>query len=429
MDQSTMQWTREAINNIQSNLTVRIREGNLSNRDQQMMANMMAEIQKELENQTAANEAVRELYENLGRIQEELTAPITREVADRIEVTAAAAGRNLDELEKVNHIANALQLDAQSIIPLLEQLQQKQNEMRQSFQKAVDIDFQLYGKTSSLTERALEAYHFEITPDRQVIEAVTKETEEPAKDHSSKQAEPEIKKSPAAFSEKRELYQEGDRIKLKIPNVTPEEKKAIENQLFQAGARYYKGTIPAEESNTGKEVNYTSWYVKYTEGMDLSPFASYIKGRQSQAQKETTGNAPAPAQEAAAISAAVQAPPAASSGKEPYQAGDRIKLKIPNVTPEEKKAIENQLFQAGARYYKGTIPAEESNTGKEVNYTSWYVKYKEGMDLSAFSPYIKGKQQQKPSVLKQLDKNKKQAGEGKEKLPEEMEKKSPEMER
>lgn len=36
MDQSTMQWTREAINNIQSNLTVRIREGNLSNRDQQM---------------------------------------------------------------------------------------------------------------------------------------------------------------------------------------------------------------------------------------------------------------------------------------------------------------------------------------------------------------------------------------------------------
>ena len=298
MDQSTMQWTREAINNIQSNLTVRIREGNLSNRDQQMMANMMAEIQKELENQTAANEAVRELYENLGRIQEELTAPITREVADRIEATAAAAGRNLDELEKVNHIANALQLDAQSIIPLLEQLQQKQNEMRQSFQKAVDIDFQLYGKTSSLTERALEAYHF-------------------AKDHSSKQAEPEIKKSPAAFSEKRELYQEGD----------------------------------------------------------------------------------------------------------------RIKLKIPNVTPEEKKAIENQLFQAGARYYKGTIPAEESNTGKEVNYTSWYVKYKEGMDLSAFSPYIKGKPQQKPSVLKQLDKNKKQAGEGKEKLPEEMEKKSPEMER
>lgn len=51
------------------------------------------------------------------------------------------------------------------------------------------------------------------------------------------------------------------------------------------------------------------------------------------------------------------------------------------------------------------------------------------MDLSAFSPYIKGKPQQKPSVLKQLDKNKKQAGEGKEKLPEEMEKKSPEMER
>ena len=78
MDQSTMQWTREAINNIQSNLTVRIREGNLSNRDQQMMANMMAEIQKELENQTAANEAVRELYEKLVRIQEELTAPITR---------------------------------------------------------------------------------------------------------------------------------------------------------------------------------------------------------------------------------------------------------------------------------------------------------------------------------------------------------------
>lgn len=317
MDQSTMQWTREAINNIQSNLTVRIRERNLSSRDQQMMANMMAEIQKELENQTAANEAIRELYENLGRIQEELTAPITREAADRIEAIAAAAGRNLDELEKVNHIANALQLDAQSIIPLLEQLQQKQNEMRQSFQKAVDIDFQLYGKTSSLTERALEAYHFEITPDRQVIEAITKETEELAKDHSSKQAEPEIKKSPAAFSEKRELYQEGD----------------------------------------------------------------------------------------------------------------RIKLKIPNVTPEEKKAIENQLFQAGARYYKGTIPAEESNTGKEVNYTSWYVKYKEGMDLSAFSPYIKGKQKQKPSVLKQLDKNKKQAGEGKEKLPEEMEKKSPEMER
>lgn len=202
MDQSTMQWTREAINNIQSNLTVRIRERNLSSRDQQMMANMMAEIQKVLENQTAANEAIRELYENLGRIQEELTAPITREAADRIEAIAAAAGRNLDELEKVNHIANALQLDAQSIIPLLEQLQQKQNEMRQSFQKAVDIDFQLYGKTSSLTERALEAYHFEITPDRQVIEAITKETEELAKDHSSKQAEPEIKKSPAAFSEK-----------------------------------------------------------------------------------------------------------------------------------------------------------------------------------------------------------------------------------
>lgn len=83
--------------------------------------------------------------------------------------------RNLNEQEKVEHIVHALQLDAQSIMPLLDQLKQKQNEMRQSFQKAVDIDFQLYGKASSLTERALEAYYFEITPDRQVVEAVKKQ--------------------------------------------------------------------------------------------------------------------------------------------------------------------------------------------------------------------------------------------------------------
>lgn len=297
MKQSTTQWAREAIDNIQFNLIKRAKEGTLSGSDQQMMVAMMADIRKELESQIGINEAIQELYDNFGNIQKELSIPISSEGAARIERTASASKRNLNELEKVEHIVNALQLDAQSIIPLLEQLQQKQNEMRQSFQKAVDIDFQLYGKISDLTERALEAYHFEITPDRQVVMAA----------------------------------------------ISAEEKEA----------------------------------------------------------------------------------PAAASGKEPYRQGDTIQLKIPSTTQEERKRIENQLFQAGARYYKGTIPAEKSSTGKEVNYKSWYVKYKEGMKLSAFSPYIKEKQQQKPSMMKQLNRNKKEIGEGKERQKEKRDKEKP----
>lgn len=418
MNQTTQEWARETLKSVKISIIERAKQGTLKENDQITVAKMIEEIQLELKQESERSEAIRELHDNLGRLQKEISVPLDKEKGiDSLEETVSAVDRSLDEIEKIKYIANALQLDAQSIIPLLEQLQQKQNEMRQSFQKAVDIDFQLYGKTSSLTERALEAYHFEITPDRQVVEAITKETlEEPAKNIPDRQTEASEPQKIPTVTPERAFYKEGDTIRLRIPGgMVPEKKKEIENQLFQAGARYYKGTIPAEESSTGKEVNYKSWYIKYSEGMDLSVFAPYIKENQKPAQSRKMIT-PIPKENETGPEKDVKEGLVNNNiahESAVYQEGDIIKLRLPPAEQEVKREIENMLFKEGARYHKGIIPAEESSTGKEVNYKSWYIKYSEGMDLSAFAPYIRGKQPQRESVIKQLKQNQKEAEEKK----------------
>lgn len=244
MKQSTMQWAREAISNIKTSLVTRIKAENLGGRDRQMMANMIADIQKEIQAQKESNVTIRQLYDNLGTIRKELTSPISKGSAGRIEAAALETERNLNELEKISHIASALQIDAQSIMPLLDQLQKKQDEMRQSFQKAVDIDFHLYGKTSHLTEKALEAYHFEVTQDRQVVKT------------SAHKTQPNPIPSPSFIPEGK-LYQKGDRTKLKTPNIArdkiPQEPSVL-RQLNQSKKEPEGGkeSLPKKAFEIGK---------------------------------------------------------------------------------------------------------------------------------------------------------------------------------
>ena len=69
--------------------------------------------------------------------------------------------------------------------------------------------------------------------------------------------------------------------------------------------------------------------------------------------------------------------------------GKKVLLKIPKGTREERREIENALFNAGARYEKKTIPAEKSITGSEYKYKQWYVIKNENTDMTPFLPYVK----------------------------------------
>lgn len=168
MDQEMIKWIKETLQSVRDSIIERYENNTMHKKDQLTLTQMLAAIQDELEKNLSENANVMELKEELGNLQTALSGPIKDNIAE-VKTAVEKAGRKLTEIEKVAYIANALQLDAQSIIPLLEQLKQKQDEIRQSFQQAVDIDYKLYGEVSDLTKQALESFHYALSADRQVI--------------------------------------------------------------------------------------------------------------------------------------------------------------------------------------------------------------------------------------------------------------------
>lgn len=136
-------------------------------------------------------------------------------------------------------------------------------------QNVVDIDIKLYGSVSKETMEIIDVQHCELV-NNLVQEKNIPETdreEKPDRRNSEEQQENHAVSN----------MKPGGILKLKLPRMDPGQKKAAENMLFQAGARYSKYRIPAEKSTTHGEINGRSWYVRLAEGTDLKPFIPYIR--------------------------------------------------------------------------------------------------------------------------------------------------------
>lgn len=195
MEQTTIREIRETMESIRTSFIPRAEANTLNPRDAAFLSEIVGDLKKEIAEEAGRNESVKEIYGYLARMQGLLDDPEPTG-ARQIAGLEAAISRDMDEMEKIVHIANALQLDAHGIQPLLEQIRQKQEEVMRSFQQAVDIDLKLYGKLSELTERGMEAFHFAVTPEGKVTAAqqVPKESgkwAEPRREQRQERREPE----------------------------------------------------------------------------------------------------------------------------------------------------------------------------------------------------------------------------------------------
>lgn len=155
------------------------------------------------------------------------------------------------------------------------------------------------------------------------------------------------------------------RVELELPRMEYEELRKLENQLFEAGARYDKWEIPKEESRDGKAHYGKNWYVMKSDDTDMTPFKDFIKNK----EQEKTPEQPKEQEE---------------------KKYERISLKLPtDLSKEEYKELSNKLYEAGARYNKNTVPAEKSADGKEHTYWNWHIDKTAETDMSPFLPYIK----------------------------------------
>ncbi|WP_342755919.1 hypothetical protein [Kineothrix sedimenti] len=165
MDSTKLKWCNDVLGSVDDAIQ-RIKEGTFNRKQQYLLMEVTGDLINALED----SETYKELVTLLNKIQEEFEVPQIMDInSDRIIEIKEKMAIQLNEVEKINYIQTALQLDVQSIMPLLEQIRQKQEEVRLSFQKAVDIDFVLHGKVSEITAGALEAFHFDVNGDKEVV--------------------------------------------------------------------------------------------------------------------------------------------------------------------------------------------------------------------------------------------------------------------
>ena len=174
--------------------------------------------------------------------------------------------------EKFSNTAEIMTLEKQKLELMMQTFKTDIEEMNlhemklRLMQDFVNIDLKLYG---SVTEKTLEVL------DVQKCKLVNKQVQEKmVQEIGSKEQDADINTQ--------EKYKTGSRntgelFKLKLPQMEPEQKRTTEKMFFQKGARYDKYIIPAERSKTHEEIKGKSWYVKATDGMDLSPFIPYIR--------------------------------------------------------------------------------------------------------------------------------------------------------
>lgn len=169
MNQETIKWIKEILDSIEISIIERFHAGTLKRGDQKTLSNMIGDIlEMATEYTSPENQLMETLTQNLEKVQIILSNRIFVEDVGLLSDGVVAIKRSLDELERNQYIAAAFQLDVQAVMPLMEQLIAKQEEIRQTFQKAVDIDYSIMGEPSELILQALEAYHFKIA-NKQVV--------------------------------------------------------------------------------------------------------------------------------------------------------------------------------------------------------------------------------------------------------------------
>lgn len=140
-------------------------------------------------------------------------------------------------------------------------------------------------------------------------------------------------------------------IRLKLPSgLSKNEFEDLTNELYKAGARYDKITIPAEKSYTGHEVTVWNWYINPDRVDSLVPF-------------------------------------------QPYMENKTIKFRLPeNLTKEEAEKIGKELLDAGAYYQNYAVPANKSRDGKEHKGRNWFVNPAKVPSMDPFKDFIGMKQ-------------------------------------
>lgn len=176
---------------------------------------------------------------------------------------------------------------------------------------------------------------------------------------------------------------ESKKVLLKIPSgLNREERKELEDALFKAGARYTKETIPADKSNTGKEVYYKSWYVMQKENTDMTPFQEYIRpGKNVEKQTDL------PEKKSQSMLSEQQ------TSKE-KDSEDKIYLNLPHVSKAAFSKLIEEISKNGAKF-----------DGKAK---AWYIT--ENADFNQFKKYLGLSKEQvdkkRESVIDKLNKNK-----------------------
>ena len=169
MDKKLIKWGQEISNSVELAIQ-RIEGKSLSNKDHALTLEICGDLIEELKQ----NENDKEIEGLFTKIQTELEEPDVEKInITGLKYLQQEITDKLYEAEKINHITDALQLDAQSIMPLEEQIREKREEVRTSFQKAVDLDVKIYGSVSEITIRAMEAYHFDIDKNMNVVAVQT----------------------------------------------------------------------------------------------------------------------------------------------------------------------------------------------------------------------------------------------------------------
>lgn len=238
MEQTTIREIKETMESIRTSFIPRAESNTLNPRDAAFLSEIVGDLKKGIAEEAGRNENVKEIYGCLAQMQGLLDDPEPTS-ARQIAGLEAAISRDMDEMEKIVHIANALQLDAHGIQPLLEQIRKKQEEVMQSFQAAVDIDFKLYGEMSGLTKNAMEAFHFEVNAERKVTTAW--QAPEPSREHGTGTQMQEREQPPVQPEEKAaggKPANDAAREYLKILPQGREQFKEATEFLKQSGGRY-----------------------------------------------------------------------------------------------------------------------------------------------------------------------------------------------
>lgn len=270
MNQETIKWIKEILDSIEISIIERFHAGTLKRGDQKTLSNMIGDIlEMATEYTSPENQLMETLTQNLEKVQIILSNRIFVEDVGLLSDGVVAIKRSLDELERNQYIAAAFQLDVQAVMPLMEQLIAKQEEIRQTFQKAVDIDYSIMGEPSELTLQALEAYHFKIA-NKQVVSVKSMEanqevsgvgkTKEKEPTKTIREAMESLKEKGGRFDQEvKAWYIEPDKISREEMNA---HKMGEYLQIALQGKEQFRETLSFLKENGARfDKNREGWYL------------------------------------------------------------------------------------------------------------------------------------------------------------------------